>query len=544
MRMSMLGTSAKKIQSAWRVYLMRSLFVMIRQRAIMIQAMWRRYFAKLHVWNMMKPAQRRRSLLFRAYLEKSLGCPGKARPRRGKSQSNRHDDDRAREGSAPGAVAAPLTGETDSEEERELQAERERLERLKATREEQERQRREEEQHLLRIRLEEEAAERRRQEELQRLEQAKQQAAEEERQRAEELRLATEKAFEEEKAQLVLQHNEELRQLRKQVAASQDEQEVARTEHQGELLRMMLGLGVGKRESMMSPHRSSEEGRTGDPREECGRAGQAARDAEQHTERANPSLGGGADEQDTLKSQEQEQNQRFQDELQQLREREAQQRQKHEEQMKEMRAREEERQRKIQEDLGEESYVDLVQGRFGPFRAHVPMKLPLWAALEMEEHQMCSIELPPWMEEDQLKALCTEEKANRNGFTPLPRHYMEIAFALLPLPKVFGGKEKYRQRIVLLLRELIDAGTCSCVVLCSIRCRKNSTGKKNRLRFRSCALRDSNKADLEKRLLEEQVNDSKAEMDQTRSMLEIQQEERDKSETFRFENMWSGRDGS
>lgn len=58
-----------------------------------------------------------------------------------------------------------------------------------------------------------------------------------------------------------------------QVAASQDEQEVARTEHQGELLRMMLGLGVGKRESMMSPHRSSEEGRTGDPREECGRAG-------------------------------------------------------------------------------------------------------------------------------------------------------------------------------------------------------------------------------------------------------------------------------
>ncbi|CAK8993098.1 unnamed protein product [Durusdinium trenchii] len=106
--------------------------------------------------------------------------------------------------------------------------------------------------------------------------------------------------------------------------------------------------------------------------------------------------------------------------------------------------------------ISTESYVDLVQGRFGPFRAHVPMKLPLWAALEMEEHQMCSIELPPWMEEDQLKALCTEEKANRNGFTPLPRHYMEIAFALLPLPKVFGGKEKYRQRIVLLLRELIE----------------------------------------------------------------------------------------
>lgn len=29
----------------------------------------------------------------------------------------------------------------------------------------------------------------------------------------------------------------------------------------------------------------------------------------------------------------------------------------------------------------QESYVDLAQGRYGPFRAHVAIKVPLWAVL-------------------------------------------------------------------------------------------------------------------------------------------------------------------
>ena len=45
---------------------------MIRQRAVLIQALWRRFLAKVRVWNMMKPAQRRRSRLFRAFLAKCL----------------------------------------------------------------------------------------------------------------------------------------------------------------------------------------------------------------------------------------------------------------------------------------------------------------------------------------------------------------------------------------------------------------------------------------------------------------------------------------
>ena len=36
----------------------------------------------------------------------------------------------------------------------------------------------------------------------------------------------------------------------------------------------------------------------------------------------------------------------------------------------------------------QDSYVDLAQGRFGPFRAHVAIKIPLWAAPWLFQHGM------------------------------------------------------------------------------------------------------------------------------------------------------------
>mmetsp|Transcript_119815 Transcript_119815/g.284683 ORF Transcript_119815/g.284683 Transcript_119815/m.284683 type:complete len:223 (+) Transcript_119815:55-723(+) len=105
--------------------------------------------------------------------------------------------------------------------------------------------------------------------------------------------------------------------------------------------------------------------------------------------------------------------------------------------------------------LSTDTSVDCVQGQYGPFRAHAPMQVPLWAALDMEAQQQCSIELPKWMQEEELKIACTEEKASPT-FTAVPRHYIEIAYALLARPRVFGGNEKWRQKIVLLLRELIE----------------------------------------------------------------------------------------
>ncbi|CAE8646655.1 unnamed protein product, partial [Polarella glacialis] len=103
-----------------------------------------------------------------------------------------------------------------------------------------------------------------------------------------------------------------------------------------------------------------------------------------------------------------------------------------------------------------EQPVDCIRGKFGPFRAHSAAKVPLWAALQMEHLQQCTIELPYWLREEELKKMRDDEKANPNIFVKVPRHYTEIAFALLGLPRVFGGDEKQRSRTVLLLRELIE----------------------------------------------------------------------------------------
>eukprot|EP00439_Symbiodinium_sp_Y106_P051315 s1299_g6.t2 len=224
MRMAMLGNSAKKIQRAWRVYIFRTIFVMIRSKAILVQAVVRRYLARVHLWNRMKPGQRKRSRLFRAYI---AAHPG----------------------------AATEDGEVDSEDEREAEAERQRLEKLRVSREEQERQRREQEQREKeeqerlqreeeeerrrleeeKIRLAKEAEERRLEEERQKLEQAKLAAAEEERKRAEDLRQEAEKAWLEEKAAIQKQHNEELRQLRSQLTSAKDAEEQLQTQHEVEV---------------------------------------------------------------------------------------------------------------------------------------------------------------------------------------------------------------------------------------------------------------------------------------------------------------------
>eukprot|EP00440_Ansanella_granifera_P062150 gb/GFBE01067382.1/.p1 GENE.gb/GFBE01067382.1/~~gb/GFBE01067382.1/.p1 ORF type:complete len:223 (+),score=67.86 gb/GFBE01067382.1/:1-669(+) len=103
-----------------------------------------------------------------------------------------------------------------------------------------------------------------------------------------------------------------------------------------------------------------------------------------------------------------------------------------------------------------EQPVDCIRGKFGPFRAHTPAKVPLWAALQMEQLKQCIIELPHWLAEEELKRMRDEEKANPKQFVKVPRHYTEIAFALFALPRVFNGDEKQRSRTVLLLRELIE----------------------------------------------------------------------------------------
>jgi len=105
-----------------------------------------------------------------------------------------------------------------------------------------------------------------------------------------------------------------------------------------------------------------------------------------------------------------------------------------------------------------EHQVECIKGKMRPFRAHAPVKVPLWAALEMDRLQQCSIELPYWLLEEELKRLRDDEKDKRNAdvFIQVPEHYIEIAFALLTQSKAFSGDPRKKSVTVLLMREIIE----------------------------------------------------------------------------------------
>eukprot|EP00811_Abedinium_folium_P033925 NODE_6852_length_1632_cov_3.339535.p2 GENE.NODE_6852_length_1632_cov_3.339535~~NODE_6852_length_1632_cov_3.339535.p2 ORF type:complete len:234 (-),score=104.94 NODE_6852_length_1632_cov_3.339535:833-1534(-) len=99
--------------------------------------------------------------------------------------------------------------------------------------------------------------------------------------------------------------------------------------------------------------------------------------------------------------------------------------------------------------------VDCIKGKFGPFRAHSVAKVPLWLALEMDRLQQCTIELPDWLHEEELKRMRDEERANPKVFGRVPERYLEIALAFLAQSRTLGN-EQQRSRTVLLLRELVE----------------------------------------------------------------------------------------
>eukprot|EP00933_Yihiella_yeosuensis_P015545 TRINITY_DN13514_c3_g1_i1.p1 TRINITY_DN13514_c3_g1~~TRINITY_DN13514_c3_g1_i1.p1 ORF type:complete len:256 (+),score=49.32 TRINITY_DN13514_c3_g1_i1:102-770(+) len=106
--------------------------------------------------------------------------------------------------------------------------------------------------------------------------------------------------------------------------------------------------------------------------------------------------------------------------------------------------------------FGTDQPIECIKGKFGPFRAHTATKVPLWAAMQLEQLQQCIIELPKWLQADELKKMRDDEKANPNMFPKVPRYYIEIAFALFALPRSFHGDEMLRSRTVLMLREIIE----------------------------------------------------------------------------------------
>ncbi|KAJ8967508.1 hypothetical protein NQ314_002823 [Rhamnusium bicolor] len=86
--------------------------------------------------------------------------------------------------------------------------------------------------------------------------------------------------------------------------------------------------------------------------------------------------------------------------------------------------------------LGEKQFISIIPtfnsntihlisgGDVGPFRASIPVRVPLWMAINLKQQQKCKIQQPDWMEVEKLEKIKEDEKSSRT-FTEMPsEHYM------------------------------------------------------------------------------------------------------------------------
>lgn len=57
--------------------------------------------------------------------------------------------------------------------------------------------------------------------------------------------------------------------------------------------------------------------------------------------------------------------------------------------------------------------IFLICGEFGPFRAGLPMNVPLWLGVMLKQKQKCRIVPPDWMDMEVLENIKEEEKRSR-----------------------------------------------------------------------------------------------------------------------------------
>ena len=74
--------------------------------------------------------------------------------------------------------------------------------------------------------------------------------------------------------------------------------------------------------------------------------------------------------------------------------------------------------------------LDLMQCDVGPFKAGLPLSVPLWLALSLRQRQKCRIIQPYWMTEDNLEAVKEAEKLSAM-FTELPDPYLFVKAQLI-----------------------------------------------------------------------------------------------------------------
>ncbi|XP_043579223.1 probable DNA replication complex GINS protein PSF2 isoform X1 [Bombus pyrosoma] len=75
--------------------------------------------------------------------------------------------------------------------------------------------------------------------------------------------------------------------------------------------------------------------------------------------------------------------------------------------------------------------IHLISGSVGPFRAGLPVKVPIWLAVNLKQQQKCRIVNQDWMDVDGLNETKEEEKLSKLFIKMPSNHYMEEAQLLL-----------------------------------------------------------------------------------------------------------------
>lgn len=75
--------------------------------------------------------------------------------------------------------------------------------------------------------------------------------------------------------------------------------------------------------------------------------------------------------------------------------------------------------------------IHLISGKIGPFKAGLPVKVPIWLAVDLKKQQKCRILPQEWMDVEKLNEVKDIEKQSKL-FTKMPsEHYMEEAQMIL-----------------------------------------------------------------------------------------------------------------
>ena len=72
----------------------------------------------------------------------------------------------------------------------------------------------------------------------------------------------------------------------------------------------------------------------------------------------------------------------------------------------------------------------LLQGDFGPFKAGLPVEVPLWMGINLRQRQKCRFLKPDWLDVEQLEEAKEAEKTTPS-FTQLPNPNLFVATQLI-----------------------------------------------------------------------------------------------------------------